>query len=264
MRPHRCSALRAPVLLLGALLAAVPGRALAQEPEVPGCEGRRLESRVVTIRFKPVSEAALLVEQLLSPCGAYRLPKSLKVITVTDEPAPLRRVVQAISEWDVPPRPVEVSISLILATRDPAPKPGIAGELRDVSEQLAQLTRFTRFERIGTATVRALEGGSAEAEIGERYRVVFRIEAVDADRGIVRVEPFELYQRPAPNEAGASAGAPRRLLGMTVNLPEGRMNLVGAPARGNERALFLALTAWTSEGGATAGAEPQAGAAGGR
>lgn len=242
------------VLAAAALASCAGAVARAQDQDaIPGCAGKKLESRVVAIRYKPVGEAALLVEQLLGPCGAYRIPKALKVITITDEAQHLERARQALVSWDVPPRTVEVSVSLILATRDAPPREGIAGEIREVSEQLAQLTRFTRFERLGTATVRALEGGQAEAEIGGHYRVVFHVQAVDAERGIVRIEPFELYQQPDPAEAGAARPAPRRVLGMAVNLPEGRTNLVGAPARGNERALFLALTAWT-EGAGTRGA----------
>lgn len=234
---------------------ALPAPVRAQEGDVPaGCAGKTLASRVVTVRFKPLPEAAMLVEQLLGPCGAYRVPKALRVITVTDEPQQLERVAQALASWDVPPRPVEISVSLILATREPAPgKNQIMKELRDVSEQLAQLTRFTHYERLGTATVRAVEGGGAEAEIGERYTVSFKVGAVDPDHNIVRLEPFELYQRPDPSETGASEQRPRRLLAMLqVNLPEGTQNLVGAPARGNERALFLALTAWTTKPAAAA------------
>lgn len=240
---------RRPWLLLALVAAAVlaPPAARAQDDVPPGCAGKTLRSRVFQVRFKPVPEAVLLIEQMLGPCGAYRVPKALRVVTVTDEARPIEQIAQALASWDVPPRPVEVTVSLILATRTPGPRSPLADEIRGVSQSLAQLTRFTHFERLGTATVRVLEGSLAEAEVGERYHVAFRVGAIDAEHGVVRLEPFELFQRPAPSETGSGTLQPRRLLEMTVNLPEGRMNLVGASGRGNERALFLALTAWTGD-----------------
>lgn len=230
------------VFLIVAVLLAVSGLAGAEEPG--GCEGKKLEVKVFPIRYKPISEAVLLVDQLLGLCGSYKVPKALRVVSVQDEPAQLEKIAQALASWDTPPRQVELTVSLILATRTAPPSKNLAGEIGQVSESLAQLTRFTSFERLGTVTLRAHEGGTAEGEIGEKYVVSFRVEGVDPERGIVRLGPVELFQRKDGREAGAADSSPRRLISMTVNLPEGRMNLVGAPGRGNDKALFLALTAW--------------------
>lgn len=238
--------------------------AAAALPAAADCAGKALESKVLPVRFKPVTEAALLVEQFLGPCGEYKVSKALKVVTVTEEPAVVAQVAQAIASWDVPPRPVEVSVALIRASREAAPAQGPVGDLPGVAESLARHTRYTHFERIGSATIRAVEGGAAEAEIGGDFVVSFRVEAIDPERGIIRLEPCELFQRPSPREAGAARSAPRRLLGLTVNLVEGSRNLVGATGQTEDRALFLALTAWSQPGGAARAAPPPAPAPGTR
>ncbi|RMG45463.1 MAG: hypothetical protein D6718_07310 [Acidobacteria bacterium] len=205
------------------------------------CSGKEIRSRVLPVRYKPVAEAAQLVDQLLGPCGAYRVPKSLRVITVEDEPDRLERIAEALASWDTPPQAVEVTVSLILATRETEPREGLAGELREVSDALAEVTGWTRFERIASATARTVEGGAIGVDLGERYRAELEIAAVDTDRGIVEVRPFVLEKRPAPREAGTALATPRPILTMELDLPEGRLHLVGAPARRRGQALFIAL-----------------------
>jgi hypothetical protein len=219
------------------------------------CEDKELVTKVIEVRFKPLGEAALLVDQLLGPCGSYSVPKTLRLITVEDEPQIVERVGQALASWDVPPRSAEVTISLILALREPSEGLGIRDEIRDVSETLSQLTRYTSFERLGSATVKVIDGAAAEADLGDRYRVSFRVGGIDAERGIVHLEPFDLLQLPAPNETGARLPQARRLLGTALNLPQGRLHLIGAPARDRDRAIFLALEVWADDPAPPAGTE---------
>ncbi len=235
----------APVLA-GLLLtgSAIPG--LARAADTAGedeCAGASIEARVIPVRYKPMSEASAVVEELLGPCGAVRVPKSSRLLTVEDEPTRLDRIARALAAWDTPPRAVDLSVSLILATRDPAPPGGIAKELRGVSESLSQLTRYTSYKLISSTTLRALEGKRAEAALGERYAVAFRVAAVDRERGIVSIETFDLLERPQPGEAGAGGGAPRTLLRLELALPHGREELVGAPGRRQDRAIFIAIKA---------------------
>ncbi len=218
-----------------------------------GCPGTAVERRVFPVRFHSMAEAALLLDQLVGPCGAYRVSKPLRVVTVDDTPENLERIRQALASWDVPPRSVEITVSLVLATMDPPAGGGVLEEIRGVSRTLAEVMRWSHFERLGSVTVRVAEGGRAEALLGDDWQVVFRVAAVDPDQGVIRLEPFELFRLPASREAAAGLAAPRRVLGWTLNLPEGRMNLVGAPSRGRDRALFVAIEAWTLDPAAPGG-----------
>lgn len=222
----------------------------AETPPAPDCAGRAIQARVFTLRYRPVAEGAQLIDQLLGPCGSYKVPKSLRLVSVEDEPERLARIAEALASWDLPPRTVEITVSLILASRDPAPPGGLAQEIRGVSDTLSQITRWTRFDRIGSVTLRVAEGGEAEADLGEGFSVAFRLAGVDSERHVIQLEPFDLRRTPGNGEAGAGLGGPRTLLGgLTLNLLEGKLNLVGAPGRQQDRALFLALRAAGFPGG---------------
>ncbi len=240
-------------LLAAALLAGLSTAGTAAGPETggePACDGKSIQARVIAVRYKPLSEASAVVEELLGPCGAVRVPKSSRLLTVEDEPERLDRIARALSAWDTPPRAVDMSISLILATRDPAPAGGIARELRGVSESLSQLTRYTSFKLLSSTTLRAMEGKRAEAALGERYSVAFRVASVDRERGVVTIETFDLLEQPASGEAGAAGASPRTILRLELALTHGREELVGAPGRRQDRAIFIALKAVDAGDGA--------------
>ncbi len=244
-----CEALRFAAFLF-ALSAGFAPFTWAQLPENAACADVELHSQVVEIHFHPVTEAVLLIDQLLGPCGSYKVPKSLKIVIVEDERARIARIVEAIGSWDLPPQSVEVDVSLILASLAPGGEeaPAIAEELREVSRTLSEVTRWTRYRRLGTASVRIMEGGEAELEITEHYRLRVRVGKVDAERGLVQIEPFELIRTPSRAEAASGLGVPRKVLGGTLDLQEGRMNLVFTPSRNRRRAIFLAMTVWPLDG----------------
>ncbi len=240
-------------LLLFALLAPAAVAAPPPGDGGEGCPGTTIERRVFPVRFRSMAETALLLDQLVGPCGAYRVSKPLRVVTVDDTPGNLERIRQALASWDVPPRSVEITVSLVLATMDPPSGEGILEEIRGVSRTLAEVMRWSHFERLGSVSLRVSEGGRAEALLGDEWQVVFRVAAVDPDQGVIRLKPFELFRLPSSREAASGLAAPRRVLGWTLNLPEGRMNLVGAPSRGRDRALFVAIEAWTLDPAAPGG-----------
>ncbi len=193
-----------------------------------------------------------MVDPLLGPCGAYQVPKTLPVLAVTDERERVAAIAGALAAWDVPRRPVRVTIRLILATQDGVP-PDAPPEVGEVSRSLARVTRFTHFVRLGAGTSSAEPGTRMEVALGSRHLVRFRVASMDVAHGVVRLAPFEVFERDEGVQ-GQPAPAPRPLLTLAeVNLPMGREeNLVGATGRGGERALFLALSAAPSDAPAPA------------
>lgn len=230
-------------LLLAAVLAALPGLAAANDP----CTGVTVESRAIPVRYHSVQEAAGLVGSMLGPCGAFRVPRGTGLVVVEDEPGRLDRIAEAVRSWDLPPQPVEVTISLVLASRDvPKQGAGIAPEIRELSDALSDLMSWSRYERLGTVTVRAMEGGVVEAEVADDYRVSFEVGAVDGERGIVPLEPFALYRRSDNERGGATLSPWRKLLSVSgdFTLEEGRQHVVAAPSRGHDKALILTMSVW--------------------
>ena len=183
-----------PLLLLA--LVAAPATAGA-----PDCAGREMTTRVIEIQHKPLSLAAQLVDQLVGPCGAYRVSKALGALIVEDEPSRLPPIIDAVAEWDRPPRAVRVSVSLLMASRDLPAKGGLADELRDISQTLSEMTRWTRFKALGAGSVQARERGEAVLDTAGRDRVRLRVKRVDAERKSVLNEPLDLDRPPVPRAA---------------------------------------------------------------
>ena len=212
---------------------AAPGAPAA--PAAPDCAKAKPQRRAFFVRHRPLAEAAQLVESKLGPCGAYTVARPAGSIVVTDEPESLRAIAEALAAWDKPRARIAFSLRLVaasVASSAPVPPP-----IPGVSETLARLTRYSRFEELGTARVEATEGAEVETALGPRHRVRLRLGGFDAERGVARVAPFELF------EVGPEGTAPCCFFSLSLNLPAGRANLVGAPARGGETALFVALDA---------------------
>src|SRR5262249_21643852 len=71
--------------------------------------------RVFTLKYKRPEEAALLVRPLLTESGSVILQPKLNTLTVRDSAAAVERTAQAIASWDVPPRAVEIAVTLLRA-----------------------------------------------------------------------------------------------------------------------------------------------------
>ena len=75
-----------------------------------------LETRVFQAHFKEVSDLFLLIEGHVTEAGSIWMQPKLKTISITDTPDILDRIEKLIAGFDLPPRNVEVSFRLILAS----------------------------------------------------------------------------------------------------------------------------------------------------
>ena len=68
--------------------------------------------RAFEVHYRPAADAAELVGELLSEEGRLTLRPRMRVLIVEDRPAILKRVAALLEIWDLPPRSVEVTLSL--------------------------------------------------------------------------------------------------------------------------------------------------------
>ncbi|MFN7964450.1 MAG: hypothetical protein U0V87_02035 [Acidobacteriota bacterium] len=232
-------------------LIGAPRSSAQSVPAADPCAGKRLVTKVVPIRFRAVNDAAEIAASLLGPCGEYRAPKSVRAITIIDESQYVQRVIEAISGWDVPPPTIELTVSLIIASREPKQSnPVIGDELRGVSEALAGLTQWTQYEMVSSRSIKLTEGGSAQLELSDGFGVHLVVAAVDVNAGIIKLDPLVLSRIPQSGEqTSATVRTPQQLLSLRTNLREGRQEIIMAPNREKDRALIVALKAWTDLGG---------------
>lgn len=218
-------------------LAAALGRPWADDP---------VQARAFEVHHRPLGDAAEVVGTILSDEGRVTLRPRLRTIVVEDRLSVLERIPSLLESYDLPPRTVEVTISLALGSdrrRDQAgrsaPGQGLSREIRGVTESLGDFTKWTAYEPIGTRAVSGTEGAPVSVRLSDEYRVTFQVESVRQDRGEVTFRSFSL-QRVERSEDGSERFRELQTFGLT--LPIGGVHVVGA-AKGPEssQALFLFL-----------------------
>lgn len=240
MKPRR-------VVLVGVALAAL--LQLAPAVAQPAAESDPVLARAFEVRYRPLVDAADLVGSLLSADGSLTLKPRLRTLVVQDHAAVLERVAALLEDYDLPPRSVEVTLSLFLGTDQRATRPGrrtpsgaFSKEVRGVIETLGDFTKWTAYEPLGSRSVTGVEGGDpVVANLSDDYRVVFTVDAVHAVQGVVNVD-FKRFslQRMAVDDAGRTEFD--NLYTTEMVLPIGRLHVVGAASDpGSKRALFLTL-----------------------
>ena len=228
------------MLALGFGCAVVP--AMAQEP------ADTVRARTFRVEFKPLSDAAELIEPLLTDAGTVMMRPRQKSLIVEDRPSVLARVEQVLESFDLPPRSVKVTFVLFLGRdiREKASRPASSAsvfskEVGEVIEALGDVTKWTSYEPLGSRSVRGQEGGETVADLSSDYRVSFEIDTVTRREGreIVKFDRIVL-QRVGHDEEGNETL--RSLYATAGTLKTGMLHVAGAAsAPGADRALFMTM-----------------------
>ena len=234
---------RAPLLALGIAtwfaFAAAP--AVAQE-----APGDPLLARAFEVHYHPLADAAELVEPLLSESGVITLRKRLSTLVIEDYPSILDRVESLLEGWDLPPRNVEITLTLFWGTdrrgEDPqAPQAdhGLSTEVRGVMEKLSNFVKWTTYDPLGSRSVFGTAGDTVVANLTDEFRVVMVLTSVHRTHGTVKFEKLELQRITLADDGTEDVES---LYTAGVVIPPDRLTVVGA-ARDpkSNRALFLAL-----------------------
>jgi len=225
-------------LLIGALLSggAVPGQTSA------------LDTRMFTVRYKSVDDFLLLIRPLLGSEASVTLQPRLRTVTVTDEPARLAKIASVLRTFDVPPRRVNLAVSLILGTKggdvvEPLQRPRRPPTLPGFDDTLKALehTVWTDYRLLGSASFATSEGEEAEVSLGQDYRIRLRVDRVNGTDGITRFDRFALERRTENPEGAVYHPVWNQ---MTLNLQDNRLYVFGATRmEDSQRAIFLSVTA---------------------
>jgi hypothetical protein len=211
--------------------------------EAPG--GGELSAQAFVVHHRELADAAEIVEPILSTDGSLTLKPRLRTLVVQDRPDVLARVATLLGSFDLPPRNIEVVLSLFLGTAQgrAGQVPGAAGlsrEVRGVLDAIGDFTKWTAYEPLGSRAVTAIEGGApVVAELSDDYRVVFTVDAILAEQREVTFERFSLQRRRIDAEGRETI---QDLYTAGMSLPFERLQTVGAASDpGSNRALFLML-----------------------
>jgi hypothetical protein len=228
-------------LMVSILAGSLTGVALAQtDVEDP------IEARTFRVYYKALADAADVVGPLLSDDGSLTMRKRLNTLVVQDRLSVLDRVGLLLEGFDLPPRNVEVTLTLFLGMVRQDDEDGAASssnvmtrEIRGIVETLKDFTKFHDYEPLGSRSINGLEGASVTADLTDDYRVVFTVDAVDERRGVVKFERVVLQRLERDAEGHETA---EELYSMAMVMEMDRLRVVGAASGpDSKRALFLTV-----------------------
>ncbi len=219
-------------LLLLMLLATLTTGVAVAEPAAEAAKA--LPARTFQVKYKAIDRAAAVIKPLLSPEGSVSMQPSSNALTVTDLPANLAAVAAALGEFDTAPRPLKLSIRLVMAGHGAARVPE---EVRDLAPKLAMIG-FTAAESLGQVEIEGHEGESAAVEMANGYRADFKFGDYDPASKTISVNDLKVSRLdPAKKDQ-----PPKDLYKTTLNLKVGQTYIFVTTKKG-ENALVIVLAA---------------------
>ncbi len=216
------------IFLLICIAALTTGVALAE----PADGGKALSVRTFQFKYKDVDRAAAIIKPLLSAQGSLSMQPSERSLVITDRPENLSAIASALEEFDSAPRPLKLSIRLVMASRTETPS-RIADELSDVAPKLAML-RYNSVESLGQAAIESREGDAGAVELANGYRAEFRLGEYDPASKTISIPDFKLSKQ--------QDSQVKELYKASLNLKVGQ-TLILAATRQGQRAVVVVLSA---------------------
>lgn len=208
-------------------LIAISAAAFAAEP---------VGVRVFVLRHKRVEEATLLVRPLLSDSGSILLQPRINALTITDRPAVLNSIGQALAQFDIPPRGFSIAVKMVRARAD-ASAGDLSKEIGGIGNKLREVFRFNDYTLIDSVVLAGAEGESVSYLLGGQYRLTFRIEPA-GEGATLRLAPFALARE--RTAGGRRIDAPLFRTALNVGLNQ-TLVLGASKEEASKKALLLIL-----------------------
>lgn len=208
----------------------------------------KITARSYEIRHRTLTDAVDLVGPILSDEGRVSIQPRLRRLIVQDTGAVLDRVAALLESFDLPPRNVEVTVTLFMGSdkRDEeagrhAPQASISREVKGVVETLADFTKWIEYDPLGSRSITCVEQGEVMTDLTDGYRVSFIVDSVNTSKGIVTFKDFTL-RKVVQTVSGKERVENLFMAGIAVQA--GRTLMLGAAkSPESRRALFLAIQA---------------------
>jgi len=205
-------------------------------------QGKAVAERAVfRVEHRPIDALAAVVRSHLGENGEIQIHPQTKTVIVIDVPDRIASIRRLVAQYDIPPKRIEVIIKLIEASQ--AQKPADVSEaIRDIGSRLQNVLRFSKYELLDTLVIDALEGKSASAHLGEKYRISFSAGYLLESGQIIPLENFRLDKVIAQKEEGRPP-AYQNLVTTALNLIRGEEILFGASRMegDGDKALILVI-----------------------
>jgi hypothetical protein len=206
-------------LLAVALAFAMPARA------VPATAPPEVVVRVFTLKHRSPDEALAVVRPVLTEGASVIVQPRGNTLTVRDSAAAVEQAARTIAAWDLPPRRINLAITLLRASTDdrsrPPAGPDALDQLPGVGERLRKLFRFTSYARLDSVLVQGVEGQTVAYLLDGGYRLEFQIEPGSSPQQVrLKGLLFERLRRvPGPGIADVRHDILRTAINVVVGQP---------------------------------------------
>ena len=164
---HRRKLTMIPLLLAGAVLAALPAAAVSGEPEHAATANIAVQTFHLTHRT--AAEASDVAQAFLSPAGSVTVHPAQHTITVQDTPASVDRIAEILKILDQPQPNMRVEIRLVEASNHPASKG--KPESDAVDPGIRKMFHYKVYRTVGRAVLEWDAPGPMDVDLGKRYRL---------------------------------------------------------------------------------------------
>lgn len=216
------------VMMMALLLVSVSALADAADA------GKNLSVRTFTFKHKQAEKAAAIIKPLMSATGSMSIQPSANSLVVTDEPETMKKIAEALTAYDAPPQPFQLTVRLISARRGPGERARVPAELKELESKLAML-RYNEVDSLGAADVDAKEGQPGTIDLAS-YRADFKFGEYDPASDTIQISDFKLSRLDGDQLAP--------MMKTTLNLKLGQ-TVIFAVTRDaqSQKALMLVLSA---------------------
>jgi len=219
---------RISMILMALLL--VSATAFADAADV----GKSLTVRTFQFKHKQADKAAAAIKGLMSAEGSMSIQPAANSLVVTDAPENMKKIAQALAQFDTAAQALKLTIRLVSAGRAAAEAARSDASLSDVASKLA-LLRYNVLESVGAADVSGREGEAGLVDLGT-YRADFHFGDYDPASNSVKLADFRLSRLEGDQLSP--------ILKTTLNLTIGQTVIIGATKQAqSQRALMSVVTA---------------------
>jgi len=236
---------KAGIILLLALAIVLSAAAYGQEPT------RKMRQEIVKLKYIDKEEILNVLYTFLSNAGKISPSPKSGLLTVSDYPENVEKILAVIRELDVKPADIRFTIQLVLAST--TDEPGKSEDLiKDdpLIKELRSLLNFKFFYQLDSSFIRALDRESSEVTMGQEgeLRLDLRPKCIKEDKeDLIQVETRLYKIVPVAYAPGATETrnpySSLTLLTSNFTMKPGDKTVVGvSKLDGGDKGLILIIT----------------------
>ncbi|NOR15883.1 MAG: hypothetical protein GQ544_09270 [Candidatus Aminicenantes bacterium] len=138
--------------------------AYQEEGRMPSPE---LKNEMVKLNYIQANKAYRLLLAYKSRYGAITYDNDLNILTLSDTPEIVEKMLEVIKELDTPPVDLIFTVDILMGSRKEMPDKVDKDLMSDpLVKELKKLLNYTSFKRIDTSFIRVQDGHHAEQRVG--------------------------------------------------------------------------------------------------